>query len=359
MTADPAQCRPELIAAVVDCNPDTVALTGNDAVLVRGRSTARAFLSAYDRMGANITKINVCGTAFDVAEAVVELPGVTTGVFQFSATDSRGYTTACEETLEMIPYFDVECHIAAGRNDPTSGACWLDIEGSFYKGSFGAKDNSLTVTYSINNKVIDTYTCDPEYGGFSERIELEGLDYDKSHTIEVTVWDKLSEVTKSVRIQPGIPIFDWGQSDFNFNVPVNMPRLMIQKSNVADWIVEQGSDGIWIYRKWASGLAECWGSASIEVTGASTEWGSLFESDQVPDKHSYPIHFVKRPTEMVTAKSTDVDVILISGSENTQGMTGSYSFAMKEVQTDVVGLVAVITVDYYVAGLWKQEENAQ
>ena len=28
---------------------------------------------------------------------------------------------------------------------------------------------------------------------------------------------------------------------------------------IADYVVEQGTDGIWTYRKWNSGIAECWG----------------------------------------------------------------------------------------------------
>ena len=31
----------------------------------------------------------------------------------------------------------------------------------------------------------------------------------------------------------------------------------------ADYIVEQGTSGIWTYRKWNSGVAECWGRTSI------------------------------------------------------------------------------------------------
>ena len=32
-------------------------------------------------------------------------------------------------------------------------------------------------------------------------------------------------------------------------------------SPVADYVIEQGTVGSWTYRKWASGLAECWGAA--------------------------------------------------------------------------------------------------
>lgn len=40
-----------------------------------------------------------------------------------------------------------------------------------------------------------------------------------------------------------------------------------------NWIVEEGTDGIWTYRKWDSGIAECWGTASGTTTCNST-WGS-------------------------------------------------------------------------------------
>ena len=30
-----------------------------------------------------------------------------------------------------------------------------------------------------------------------------------------------------------------------------------------DYVIEEGSSGIWTYRKWASGIAECWGTKGI------------------------------------------------------------------------------------------------
>ena len=36
-------------------------------------------------------------------------------------------------------------------------------------------------------------------------------------------------------------------------------------SVAVDYIVEQGTSGIWTYRKWNSGIAECWGTNSYTV----------------------------------------------------------------------------------------------
>lgn len=42
-----------------------------------------------------------------------------------------------------------------------------------------------------------------------------------------------------------------------------------------DEIVEQGTDGIWTYKKWASGLCKCWGRQTFTSTTA-TAWGSCY-----------------------------------------------------------------------------------
>jgi hypothetical protein len=37
-------------------------------------------------------------------------------------------------------------------------------------------------------------------------------------------------------------------------------------NHIKDYIVEQGTNGIWTYRKWNSGIAECWGNVSTTPT---------------------------------------------------------------------------------------------
>ena len=43
-----------------------------------------------------------------------------------------------------------------------------------------------------------------------------------------------------------------------------------------DYITEQGTSGDWIYRKYNSGVAECWGNFTVNVTGWNS-WGNLYE----------------------------------------------------------------------------------
>lgn len=59
-----------------------------------------------------------------------------------------------------------------------------------------------------------------------------------------------------------------------------LTRILNWIGLVDDYIVERGSDGLWTYRKWDSGIAECWGYISATSTSLSTSYGSLYYGSQ-------------------------------------------------------------------------------
>ena len=75
-----------------------------------------------------------------------------------------------------------------------------------------------------------------------------------AYSFEVKAADKLESATGSAVGIKSLPVFHWSESDFAFEVPVK-----IQGSPITDFVVEQGTTEIWTYRKWNSGIAECWG----------------------------------------------------------------------------------------------------
>ena len=44
---------------------------------------------------------------------------------------------------------------------------------------------------------------------------------------------------------------------------------LLKDMGINDYIVEQGTSGIWTYRKWASGIAECWLESELTLTGTT------------------------------------------------------------------------------------------
>ena len=88
------------------------------------------------------------------------------------------------------------------------------------------------------------------------------------------------------------------------------------KALSVDYIVEQGTSGIWTYRKWNSGIAECWGqkvwSSKVAIT---TTWGSIYES-AVQANISYPSNLFIEPPAVTMFGSSASDEALLSIETN-------------------------------------------
>lgn len=50
------------------------------------------------------------------------------------------------------------------------------------------------------------------------------------------------------------------------NNQINENEIYLTPNETVDLVVEQGTSGIWTYRKWSSGIAECWGSHSATIS---------------------------------------------------------------------------------------------
>ena len=216
--ADAARCAPVVTLSVRDSNPATLALTGNENVFIRYASSTRCTMTAQSRFGASLAERKLNGET--VTADTVTLDGLQTDVLRFAAKDSRGYTSEETANLNLIPYFAPAFRLSAARTDATSGDATLQAEGSFYNGSFGAVSNSLQVQYQVNGGEPVSVAAETDGNSFSVRTTVQNLDYTQSHRITLTVSDALSTVSAEVKINPGIPVFEWGKADFRFNVPL-------------------------------------------------------------------------------------------------------------------------------------------
>ncbi len=231
VTTDEAKCKPDVFGVVRDIDERTLALTGDENTLVRGWSLAECVTTATAKNGATITKRLVNGIQ---STGTLNWAGVDTGTFDFYVEDSRGYFSRYPVTKTLIPYVTLTAHVTAQRTDPTSGKATLKIEGNYYKGSFGKVENTLTVLYKqwdgeygVGEDGLIGYTVvyptiDENNHKYSCTVALDGLEYNKSFPFEIVVFDELVTVPRKVTIGKGIPVFDWGEDDFNFNVPVTI-----------------------------------------------------------------------------------------------------------------------------------------
>lgn len=220
VTAAEHLCGPQVSGRVEDANPRTIALTGDKNTLVRYASNALCTITAEPRNSASIASKEIGGV--EVSENSLRIDGVEAGAVVFGCMDTRGYSAAATVKKPLVPYLHLTASAAAGRSDPTSGRAWLTVTGNWFQGSFGAADNALAVSYSINGGSAVTAKAVSDGNTYKAEVELSGLDYQQSHRITVTVADRLETVTKMVAVGKGIPVFDWGEDDFMFNVPVGL-----------------------------------------------------------------------------------------------------------------------------------------
>ena len=219
VTADPARCGPVVGGTVADVNEAALALTGSDKILVQGISTAQCTVEAEARKGATISALYINGVKIESASHTIA--GIATATITFRVVDSRGYSAEYTVPgLSLIPYIPLSFNVSARRTDPTSGNAVLSAQGKWYNGSFGATDNALTAVYRVAGGDWVQAAAEVSEGNITVSVALTGLDYQQSHVIDLQLSDALQTVTKTVTISKGIPVFDWGENDFAFHVPV-------------------------------------------------------------------------------------------------------------------------------------------
>lgn len=81
-----------------------------------------------------------------------------------------------------------------------------------------------------------------------------------------------------------------------------------------DHIVEQGVSGIWTYRKWNSGLAECWGIYEFNTT-VNVTYGKLYSSNDIQFPN-YPFTFVEAPIVQFAHHSSEMGYFIESGKNS-------------------------------------------
>ena len=222
-TASKESSSPIVFGNVVDSNDVTKALTGDANKLVRYHSTALCTITATPKNSASISDkkiggVSVFGTTREIEK--IEIDSV-----EFYAIDSRGYEANESVAISLIPYIILTNNPVCQRTEPTSGNAKLTVKGDYFNNSFGLEQNSISVRYRVR-------PVGGEYGeyffaevsvfenSYSASADLSGLDYRNQYEIEVVVSDSLEEVTKTVKINKGVPVCDWGENDFRFNVPV-------------------------------------------------------------------------------------------------------------------------------------------
>lgn len=211
--------------SITDINTITKALTGDASnKIIKGYNHISASMTTAALKGATITSQSIkCGDS-TINSNSGNFANVETATFVFTVKDSRGNVTTKTVTKTLINYIKLTCNMTA--NNPTAdGKMSLKLNGNYFNGSFGATNNTLTVQYRYkeNDGAYGNWiNATPTLSGntYSATVNLTGLNYQSAYTFQARAIDKISTggVNTAEKRVKSIPVFDWGENDFQFNV---------------------------------------------------------------------------------------------------------------------------------------------
>lgn len=338
-----------------DSDIKTVGLTGDRNVFVKHRSNLAYEITAKAAKQAEISNHKVSIGNQSSASASGVIVDIDADSFTYTVSDTRGNTNGSPAVeLTMVNYvpLTISTNISISIQEETDAVVKIAFRGKYFEGNFGAVENQLKLYYRYAES-RDEYsgwipvTSEVKIDGDSYRCDCEitDLSYEKTYTVECRASDALDTVYTDPYTLTMRPVFDWGKDSFNFNVPVSVNGVP------QNHLVEQDTDGIWTYRKWSDGTAECWGTSRAVTVTIDTPWGSLFTYDDAIPSYEYPFAFVSPPVVNITPRKPDETITsnfwLFTGASGTVDHSPSVS-VVRPTEARVK-----VNVHYYVIGRWK------
>lgn len=137
------------------------------------------------------------------------------------------------------------------------------------------------------------------------------------------------------------------------SIPSNTFALFTDESQESDYVVEQGTNGLWTYRKWNSGLAELWGRYGKTMPITAQDGG--FYRSPLTESINYPFPFVETPDVYASPRYGPFRYWLMIGQYSSAGeqfkaATPRYHFC---APTSVPNPADAFSISFYITGRWK------
>ena len=234
---------PILTTKIEDVDKDTLILTGGNNNYIKGYSDLKVTLNADVKKVADIESYNVkLGEDIKTGSEIVFTDIQSNNLF-IECKDNRGLydTYQSQDNINIINYFrpTISAKGIIEMEEETTAKVNIVISGTFFNDNFGVVDNNIDVFINYTGADDWVSLTDDLYingNNYSVEFNINNLDYLKSFVYQVKVEDKLdSSETNSYTLKM-LPVFDWGENDFNFNVPI-----MINRTPLFDLIYPIGS----------------------------------------------------------------------------------------------------------------------
>lgn len=124
------------------------------------------------------------------------------------------------------------------------------------------------------------------------------------------------------------------------------------ETDQVDYVIEEqgnGANNTWNYRKWDSGLLECWARFYINSMNISSTTGQLRYGAVTISNRNYPVAFTTNPTVTVSGNVTNGNGWVVMNNTNYSATQVGGMYAYAPTSQSGVG----VTVNIYAIGRWK------
>lgn len=343
-------------------------------VFIEGKSDLRVVVNPRAYKGATIEHVDIYnGGQVYANQNDVTFTRVTDKQFEVLCIDSRGnkYGT-WYELSNWVPYIPPSCSITAEAPN-TDGYLPVTVSGIYFDSYKTYFTNGFNIYYKYTSSNPDhsleewtqltprpTLSVDRSYR-YSTTFEILVPNHADTYTVQVQFSDKYTTYTTNSITVKALPVFDWGQEDFNFNVPVTIQGDLVVTGQIvnpamtaaiedtipADYVVQTGKSGIWTYRLWNSGVAECWGRLLPTQYTINTAWGALYVKDNAILRQDYPFTFKELPVVSMSLYNTVGNCWAYTGTVGSTSQSPAYGLARGTSGSVTVG------VELTAIGKWK------
>ena len=145
-----------------------------------------------------------------------------------------------------------------------------------------------------------------------------------------TVWDVLSDRYESMEL---------GDLSITLSEALGISSESNRTSDMTDFVVEEATSGIWTYRKWNNGVAECWGYYSKSIAANTVDTSNYI---------NFPFEFKAIPTITLGLSAGGAD--LYRGHIESSATTASQ---VRLVLINKHSASVVIGMNIHAIGKWK------
>lgn len=168
-------------------------------------------------------------------------------------------------------------------------------------------------------------------------------------------WLQTTEATDLGRVPGKIAVLD-DSGWVYYRTPAELLADIGASGGGADYVVEQGSNNFWTWRKWSSGIAELWAVSGIDQLQISSAWGSMYYGTWMDlasnvEARKYPFAFITAPSVSASYSGGSLDAWLISvfkASDDPLTSAPAYALARPNSAT-----IIKPRISYYVIGKYK------